>query len=79
MGHFYLVSYCESPHLCVSMSLCVFVWEWLLKGKLKQATNQIVSGTKGYTNVSGHSLCYKVHDHEKIYIVEADMQVQQMR
>ena len=61
------------------MSLCVFVWEWLLKGKLKQATNQIVSGTKGYTNVSGHSLCYKVHDHEKIYIVEADMQVQQMR
>uniref|UniRef100_A0A2N9H2N0 Uncharacterized protein n=1 Tax=Fagus sylvatica TaxID=28930 RepID=A0A2N9H2N0_FAGSY len=53
--------------------------EWLLKGKLKQAANQIVSGTKGYTDVSGHSLCYKVHDHEKIYIVESDMQVQQMR
>uniref|UniRef100_A0A2N9FMG6 Uncharacterized protein n=1 Tax=Fagus sylvatica TaxID=28930 RepID=A0A2N9FMG6_FAGSY len=51
----------------------------LLKGKLKQAANQIVSGTKGYTDVSGHSLCYKVHDHEKIYIVESDMQVQQMR
>ena len=79
MGHFYFVSYCESPHLYVCLCLYVFVWEWLLKWKLKQAANQIVSGTKGYTDVSGPSFCYKVHDHEKIYIVESDMQVEQMR